>query len=61
MVELTTNYHWRQVIAQTNDGPVPLRIYASPGSVFCLLLGVSPGCAFPITGQVTSVTWPVIG
>ena len=33
----------------------------SPGPVFCLLLGVSSGCARPITGQVTSVTWPVIG
>ena len=31
------------------------------GPVFCLLLGVSSGCAQPITGQVTSVTWPVIG
>ena len=31
------------------------------GPVFCLLLGVSSGCALPITGQVTSVTWPVIG
>ena len=33
----------------------------SSGPVFCLLLGVSSGCARPITGQVTSVTWPVIG
>ena len=32
-----------------------------PGPVFCLLLGVSSGCARPITGQVTSITWPVIG
>ena len=31
------------------------------GPVFCLSLGVSSGCAPPITGQVTSVTWPVIG
>ena len=31
------------------------------GPIFCLLLGVSSGCARPITGQVTSVTWPVIG
>ena len=31
-----------------------------PGPVFCLLLGVSPGCARPITGQVISITWPVI-
>ena len=30
---------------------------ASPGPVFCLLLRVSSGCARPITGQVTSVTW----
>ena len=28
---------------------------------FCLLLGVCSGGARPITGQVTSVTWPVIG
>ena len=33
----------------------------SSGPVFCLLLRVSSGCARPITGQVTSVTWPVIG
>ena len=33
----------------------------SSGPVLCLLLGVSSGCARPITGQVTSVTWPVIG
>ena len=32
-----------------------------PGPVFYLLLGVSSGGARPITGQVTSVTWPVIG
>ena len=32
-----------------------------PGPDFCLLLGVSSGCARPITGQVTTVTWPVIG
>ena len=32
-----------------------------PGTVFCLLLRVSSGCARPITGQVTLVTWPVIG
>ena len=31
------------------------------GSFFCLLLGVSSGCARPITGQVTEVTCPVIG
>ena len=31
------------------------------GPIFCLLLEVSSGCAWPITGQVTSVTWPVIG
>ena len=31
------------------------------GPVFCLLLGASSGCARPITGQVTWVTWPVIG
>ena len=29
------------------------------GPVFCLLLGVSSGCAWPITGQLTAVTWPV--
>ena len=31
------------------------------GPVFCLLLGVSWDYAQPITGQVTEVTWPVIG
>ena len=37
--------------------------WRSPGSgpVLCLLLRVSSGFARPITGQVTSVTWPVIG
>ena len=33
----------------------------SPGPFFCLLFGVSSVCARPITGHVTSVTWPVIG
>ena len=33
----------------------------TPGPVFCLFLRVSSGCAWPITGEVTSVTWPVIG
>ena len=32
-----------------------------PGTVFCLLLRVSSDYAQPITGQVTEVTWPVIG
>ena len=36
-------------------------LQCSAGPVFCLLLGVSSGCARPIAGQVTSVTWPVIG
>ena len=40
-------------------------VWPTPGDisrpVFRLLLGVSSGCARPITGQVTSVTWPVIG
>ena len=31
------------------------------GPVFCLWLRVSLDCAQPITGQVTEVTWPVIG
>ena len=31
------------------------------GPVFCILLSVSSDCAQPITGQVTLVTWPVIG
>ena len=35
--------------------------YPCTGPVFCLLLGVSSDCALPVTGQVTSVTWPVIG
>ena len=35
--------------------------HVESGPVFCLLLGVSSGCARPITGQVTAVTWPVIG
>ena len=46
-----------------NEDRVILRIMkgSRAGPVFCLLLGVSSGCARPITGQVTSVTWPVIG
>ena len=32
-----------------------------PGTIFCLLLGVSSDYAKPITGQVTEVTCPVIG
>ena len=32
-----------------------------PGPISCLLHGVSSGCVRAITGQVTSVTWPVIG
>ena len=32
-----------------------------PGPIFCLLLRVSSGCAWSITGLVTSVIWPVIG
>ena len=35
--------------------------YHRTGPVFCILLGVDSGCARPITGQITSVTWPVIG
>ena len=31
------------------------------GPVFCLLLGVSPDYAQPITGQVTELTCPMIG
>ena len=31
------------------------------GPVFCLSFGVSSDNAQPITGQVTEVTWPVIG
>ena len=33
----------------------------SPQPVFCLLPGGSSDYAQPITGQVTEVTWPVIG
>ena len=32
-----------------------------PRPIFCLLLRISPICAQPITWQVTSVAWPVIG
>ena len=45
-------------------GYVPWALFTNrttPEPVFRLLLGVSSGCAWPITGQVTSVTWPVIG
>ena len=35
--------------------------FFQPGPFFCLLLGISSGCAWPITRQVTSVTWPVTG
>ena len=33
----------------------------TPGPVFCLFIGVRSDYAQPITGQVTEVTWPVIG
>ena len=33
---------------------------ALAGPVFCIFLGVSSGCARPITGPVISVTWPVM-
>ena len=36
-------------------------LLVSQGPGFCLLHGVISGCAWPITGQVTSVTWPEIG
>ena len=59
-------HHWwhcrlllRQLVMSTSDDKVG--IMTTPGPVFCLLLGVSSGCAQPTTGQVTSVTWPVIG
>ena len=50
-----------QAIVCTHDYPFLRRICASPGPVFCLLVRVSSDCVRPITGQVTSVTWPVIG
>ena len=33
-------------------------VMTGSGPVFCFLLGVGSGSARPITGQVTSVTWP---
>ena len=39
----------------------PFSIPLCSGPVFCLLLGVSSDYAQPITGQVTEVTYPVIG
>ena len=42
------------------SGPCPEVHSKWPGHVFCLLLRVNSGCAQSITGQVTSVTWPVI-
>ena len=41
--------------------PINTCIYCQRGPIFCLLLRVSSGYARPIAGQVTSVTWPVIG
>ena len=38
-----------------------LKLITRSGPMFCLLLRVSSGCARPITGQVTSVIWLVIG
>ena len=32
-----------------------------PGPVFCVMLGVSWGCARPVAGQITSVSWPMFG
>ena len=42
-------------------GTFPWVYHTDTWACFSLLLGVSSGCARPITGQVTSVTWPVIG
>ena len=38
-----------------------LMLTQTPEPIFCILLKVNSGCAQPITGQVISVTWPVIG
>ena len=40
---------------------ISLNMNYNPGPVFCLLLGASSVCAWPITGQVTSVNWSVFG
>ena len=48
--------------SDTGEEPGKMHMNESgSGPVFCLLLGLSSGYACPITGQVTSVTWPVIG
>ena len=44
---------------QTTVNAIPgeeLGLFSAP-----VLFRVSSGCACPITGQATSVTWPVIG
>ena len=46
--------HWGLLLASAF-------LHVMPGPIFCLLLGISSGCARPITGQVTSINWPVIG
>ena len=47
-------------IQQSHLIPPQMRL-ARSGTIFCFLLGVSSGCAQPITGQVTEITCPVIG
>ena len=63
LIKTILNY-WIRVVYYNKQGRVckwhqSTRMMA--GTVFCILLGVSSGCAWPITGQVTSVTWSVIG
>ena len=53
--------YFRKENMSTFDWSAQVCCWPWTGPVFCLLIGVSSGCAQPITGQVTSVTWPVIG
>ena len=61
LIILHSALQWQQQILNHTLNPQKTPHTSPPGPVFCLLLGVSSDCAQPITGQVTSVTWPVIG
>ena len=56
------NINWWIYVVKTNRRyAASIVTLLTTGPVFCLLIGVSSGFAQPITGQVTEVTWPVIG
>ena len=57
------NYYWliKDEIPFLKPLHLPGAYDSTTGPIFCLSLGVSSDYAQPITGQVTEVTFPVIG